>query len=137
LLNTLQASSMLPHFAYMLTKLLPTKTSDSKPLWLMSWWTHLPSSIATMLAHAFSTPTKVTESGTHLPVAFVEIVQVPSALAHISHVPLSWCSKWPHFEMASCWTLQASSMLPHFAYMSTNLLPTKTSHSQLVWTSCL
>jgi Mg2+/citrate symporter len=31
-LNALQASSMLPHFAYMLIKLLPTKASNSQPL---------------------------------------------------------------------------------------------------------
>ncbi len=35
----------------------------SHPLWTISSWTHLPSSIATMLAHAFSTPTKVTAFG--------------------------------------------------------------------------
>jgi hypothetical protein len=29
----------------------------------------------------------------HLPVAFVEIVPVPSALGHISHVPIKWHSK--------------------------------------------
>jgi len=54
LLKTVQTSSRLPHLAY--TKLLPTKTSASKPLWMMWWWTRWPSSSATTLAHAFSTP---------------------------------------------------------------------------------
>jgi hypothetical protein len=35
LLNTLQASSMLPYFTYMSTKLVPTKTSESHPLWMI------------------------------------------------------------------------------------------------------
>jgi hypothetical protein len=34
LLNTPQASSRLPHFAYMSTKLFPTKISDLQPLWM-------------------------------------------------------------------------------------------------------
>jgi hypothetical protein len=42
------------------------KTSSSKPHWIICWWTHLPSLIATMLAHAFSTPTKVTEYASHV-----------------------------------------------------------------------
>jgi hypothetical protein len=37
LLNTIQTSSTPPHFAYMSTKLLLTKTSDSKPLWSICW----------------------------------------------------------------------------------------------------
>ncbi len=43
-------------------------------------------------------PNKYQSLAAHLPVAFVKIVQVPSALACISHVPISWCSKWPHLE---------------------------------------
>ncbi len=63
LLNTLQASSRLPHFAYLSTKLFPTKTSDSQPLWMSCSWTSLPSSSAPKPAHAFSNPTKVNLSG--------------------------------------------------------------------------
>jgi len=48
LLITLQASSMLPHFAYMSTKLFSTMTSDSQPLWMICSWAHLASSRATM-----------------------------------------------------------------------------------------
>jgi hypothetical protein len=58
--NTLQASSILPHFAYMSSKLVPTKTSDSHPLWMIYSWAHLSSSMVTTLAHAFSTATKLT-----------------------------------------------------------------------------
>jgi hypothetical protein len=43
LLNTLQASSMLPHFAYMLTRLQPTMTSESNPLSMICSWARLPS----------------------------------------------------------------------------------------------
>jgi hypothetical protein len=41
LLNSLQASLMLPHFAYLSTKLLPTKTSDSQPFKMICSWTCL------------------------------------------------------------------------------------------------
>jgi len=40
----------------------------------------------------------------HIPVTFVGIVPVPSALAHISHVQISSRSKWPHHVTASYWT---------------------------------
>ncbi len=63
LLDTLPASSVHPHFAYMSTKLVPTKRSESHPLQMICSWAHLPSSNAPMLAHAFSTHVKVTESG--------------------------------------------------------------------------
>ncbi len=73
----------------------------------------------------------------HLPVAFVEIVPVPSALVHISHVPKSLHSKWTFWDSCtSLNTLWASSMLPHLAYMSTKLLPTKTSALQPLWMIC-
>ncbi len=82
LLNTLQASSMLPHFAYMVTRLLPTTLSDSQLLWIICSWAHLPASSPTSLAHAFRTPTKVTWSGCN-----------PSCCIHQEHfqclIPLS------------------------------------------------
>ncbi len=65
-LNILQASSMLPHFAYMSTMLLHIKTIESHAGSMVYLWTHLLSSSATMLAHAFNTPTKVIESS-HTP----------------------------------------------------------------------
>ncbi len=57
------SSSILnaPTFCIYVQKILPTETSDLKPLWMIWWWTHLPSSRAAKLAHAFSTPTKETE----------------------------------------------------------------------------
>ncbi len=90
-LNTQWASSMLPDFAYMSIKLFPKETSKSHPLWMICSWAHLPSSRALKLAQP--------------PVAFVEIVPVPCALNHISHVPISWLSNWLQFKVASCWTL--------------------------------
>ncbi len=106
LLKTLQTSSMFPHFAYMSTNLLPTKTSESHLLSTIHSWTHLPSSSASVLAHAFNAPTKVIKSGhrwTHI--AFVEVVPVPSTCAHISYIPITWWSKSPHLKMASFWTV--------------------------------
>ncbi len=115
--NTFQASSMLLHVAHMSTKIFPTKTSNSQPFWMSFSSANLPSSRATMLAHAFSTPTKVTEFGhPHFPVAFVEVVPLPSALALISYVPISWQSKWPHFEMATCWTLSKHPQGSHILH---------------------
>ncbi len=54
LLNNLQASSMLPHFAYMSTKLLPTKTSNSQRVWTSCLWTSLPSSNVRKAAQCFN-----------------------------------------------------------------------------------
>jgi hypothetical protein len=96
---------------------------------------HLLSSIATMLAHAFNTPTKVIEFGC-----------TPCIYRNSSN---AFCP-WPHFtwpnimvvQETTFWdgiflnTLQTSSMFPHFAYMSTKLSPTKTSNSQPFWLIC-
>ncbi len=107
LLNTLQASSRLPHFAYMSTKLLPYKD-----IWLQTTLKDLVMYICalfkcnhtgTFIQHPHEKQPSLIENP---PVAFVKIVPGPSSLACISHVPILWrCSKWPHFEMASCWTL--------------------------------
>ncbi len=59
LLNALQVFSMLPHFAYMSSKLLPIKTSDLQPVWMSCSRTSMPSSSAPKPGHAFSNPTKV------------------------------------------------------------------------------
>ncbi len=75
-----------------------------------------PTSITITLAHAFSTPTRVTESGCTPHVAFVGIVPVPSVLPHISHVPLSQRSKLPCCEMASCWTLSKHPPCSHILH---------------------
>ncbi len=115
-----------PHFAYLSTKLLPTKTSDSNPLWMICWWTHLPSSSVTMLAHAFNNPTKVTESG-HTPSCCI----CRNSSSAFCPCPYFACSNTLAFQVTTFWdTLQASSMFPHFAYMPTKLLHWKTS-----WTS--
>ncbi len=53
----------------------------------------------------------------HVPAAFVQIVPMPYALAHISHVLISLYSRIPHFLMASCWTL--SQHLPCFHILHT------------------
>ncbi len=59
LLNTLQASSMLPHLAYMSKRLLLTRAFDTKSIPIICLWAHLPSSSPSTLAQAFRTPTKV------------------------------------------------------------------------------
>ncbi len=109
----------------------------SHPLWTISSWTHLPSSIATMLAHAFSTPTKVTAFG-----------RTPSCC--ICWNSFSAFCPWPHLtclnimvvQVTTSWygilscTLRASFMLLHLAYMWTKLYPRKTSTSQPLWIIC-
>jgi hypothetical protein len=62
---------------------------------------------------------------THLPVSFVEIVPVPSALAYISHVPISWCSKWPQLEMVTYWTLPSILKAPTFCIHVNKAIPHK------------
>ncbi len=122
LLKTLQASSMLPHFAYMSSKLLPTKTSESHPCSTICWWTHLPSSRATILAHAFSTPKKARESGCTL--SFCICWNSSSTFCPCLDFT---CANIMAFQVTTSQdgilsnTLQDSSMLPHFAYMSTKL----------------
>jgi len=61
--NTLQASSILPHLAYLSTRLLPTWTFDSQPLWVTCVCMPLPSSCALKFAHTMSTQTEVRLSG--------------------------------------------------------------------------
>ncbi len=87
-LNILETSSMLPHFAYISTKLLHIKTFESHPHSMICLWTHMPSSNATMLAHAFNTPTKVIDSS-HTPFCCIchNIVPMFFAFTHISLVP--------------------------------------------------
>jgi hypothetical protein len=102
-LITLWASSMLLHFAYMSTRLHPTKTSKTHPHWMICSWAHWPSSSQTTLAHAFSTPQKCQSLVIHLPDAFVKIVPVTSGLVHISHVPI-----WLH--LTSWWHLIEHSL---------------------------
>jgi hypothetical protein len=104
LLNALWASSMLPHWVYMSTKLLPTNTSESHPLPTTSSWVHMPSSSVQLHWHMYSQPpTKVTMAGhTQSCCNLLKWIQCLCVLAHISHVHISLHSKWPHLEMASC-----------------------------------
>jgi len=66
---------------------------------------HLASSRATMLANAFSTPTNITEFGHISSCCICWNNSIAFHLCLHSHVPISWQSKLPHFEMVSCWTL--------------------------------
>ncbi len=114
------------------------KTSDSKSLWMTCWWTYLLFSIATMVAHAFSTPTKVTEFG-HTPSCCI-CWNSSSAFCPWSNFtcPNIMAVKVSTFRDGILLnTLQACSMLPHFAYMSKQATPRKTSDLQPVWISCL
>ncbi len=61
--NTLQASSILPHLAYLSTRLLPTWIFESQPLWVTCVCMPLPSSCALKFAHTLSTQTEVRLSG--------------------------------------------------------------------------
>jgi hypothetical protein len=65
-----------------------------------------PSSSVTTLAHAFNTPTKVTEFD-YTPSYCICQNSSHAFYPHLVHVPISWLSKWPHFEMAFCWTFSA------------------------------
>ncbi len=80
----------------------------------MSRWTHLPSSIATMLAHAFSTPTKVTESGC-TPSCCI-CWNSPSAFWPHFRCANIMVLQWPHFEMASCWTISKHPQCSHILH---------------------
>jgi hypothetical protein len=76
--------------------------------------------------------TKVNLSfGAYIGVAFVQIVLVTSALSYISHVPGDHISRW-HLVEKSPSILDPAT----FAYMSTKLLPTKTSEPYPVTMVC-
>jgi hypothetical protein len=107
------------------------KTSDSQPLWIICSWVSLPSFRATTPAHAFSTPPKVTRSGCK-----------PSSCIHWNNSsalcprPQFTCPNNMGFQQTTFRedillnTLQETSILPHLAYMSTKLLPTKVTNLQ-------
>ncbi len=139
LLNNLQASSMRPHFAYISTKLFPTKSSGfAIYFWMICSWAHLHTSRATMLAHAFSIPTKVTRFGRapsccicqnsssvfchcpHFTCPYIMVVQVTTSWDDIFlnalqawHILQVWHSKWPYHVMTSCWTLSKRPPCSH------------------------
>jgi hypothetical protein len=48
------SSWMLPHFAYLRTKLFTMKTFISKPFWMIWWQTHLPPSSVPRPTHALN-----------------------------------------------------------------------------------
>jgi hypothetical protein len=100
-------------------------TSESHPLWMICSWAHLPSSHETILAYAFSNLTKVWESGcTPSCCILLKYFQcLPPSFA-FSHVPISGRTKVTTSQDGILLnTHQASSTLPHFAYMSTRLHP--------------
>jgi len=57
-------------------------------------------------------------------------VEAFSSSRHPLDMCQSWCSKWPHLEMPSCCRISKHPpKFPHFAHMSTKLLPTKAPKS--------
>ncbi len=129
---------MLPHFAYMSMRLLPTKTSSSYPFWTICSWTHLPSSIATTLTHAPSTARKVLGTGCMPSCCICQ--KRSNALCPCPHFtyPRMTTFQETTLHVGILWnTLQASSILPHLANISTRLLPTQTFDSQPLWVTCL
>ncbi len=107
------------------------KNICSKPLWMICSWAHQPSSSATMLAHAFSTPTKVTKLGcTPSCWIFGNSAKCPFPLAafHMSQYhggPSDHILRWHLVEHS-----------PSLLNAPTRLLHTKTSDSQPLWMSC-
>ncbi len=88
---------------------------------------HLPSSRATMLAHAFSTPTNITEFGriSYCCICWNNSIAFPPLPAfHMSQYHGS-----PSYHILRGYLVEHSpsnqSRLPHFAYMSTKLHPNK------------
>jgi hypothetical protein len=87
LLNTLQASCTIPLFAYMYTKLLPTKTSDFQPPWMSYSWISLPSSIVLQRADTLN-HLNISEfcQESFVLIAFVGKAALLSQVAHPSHI---------------------------------------------------
>ncbi len=124
-----------PHFAYISTKPLPTKTetlNPKTPTTLNDLLMNTPAffGVAT-LAHAFSIPTKLREFCCTLSCYIYQ----NSFSAFCPSLQFKCPDIMPVQETTSSDgilsdTLQASSMLPHFAHRSSKLLLTKTSNSQ-------
>jgi hypothetical protein len=115
LLHTLQASSRLPHFAYMSMKLLPTKTSESYPLWMICSWAHLPSS-STTIQH----PHRKTEFG-----RTPSCCNCQNSSSAFCPCPHSTCPNIMAAQVTKVCllnTLHASSTLPHFEKASSGTL---------------
>ncbi len=128
LLNTFSASSMLPHVAYMSMRLLATKILDSWPHLMICSWTCLPMSSASILAHAFTTPTKVTGFCLTLSLCICwNSSNAFSASPHFTCPRIRLVQETTSRAGILLKTCCASSMLPHLAYMSTRLLATKIS----------
>jgi hypothetical protein len=97
-----------------------------------------PSSTKPALLQAHTRQTKVTSSGcTHSSPICSKCIRASLQCLCMANPPVVHSKGPHHVKKASCWTLlQASSMLPHFAYMSTRLLLTKTADSQLLLMIC-
>jgi hypothetical protein len=111
-----------PPCSYMLHTCQPSYYPPQRPqtpnhFWNVCTWTHLPSSSAIMLAHAFGTPQKSQSLAIRCPVAFVEIAPVNSTLT-----PHFTCPNAMAFQETTSQdgillkTVEASSMLPHFLH---------------------
>jgi hypothetical protein len=87
LLKTLQGSCMIQFFAYMYTKLLPTKTSNWQPLWMSCSWISPPFSIVLQRANTLN-HLNISEfcQESFLLIAFVGKATLPSQVAHPSHL---------------------------------------------------
>jgi len=98
----------------------PQKLPDSQTLWRIYSWAHLTLWSAPGLAHAWTAPVQNKQSlNAHLPVAFVEIVPMPVALACISHIPISWQFNWPHLNMDAL--VEHSLSIVHAPTLSINV----------------
>ncbi len=122
----------LPHFAYMSTKLLPTKTSESHPIWMICSWGHLSSSSITMQA-CMQHPTNGNKFDcTPLCCIFWNSSRVPSALTCISNAPSDHIWKW---YLVEHW-FPSILNTPTSGILSTKLLATKTFESHplsIIW----
>ncbi len=133
LLNTLQASSMLPQRHV-------NQASPHKDIWIPSTFNDLLMSTTAhfncnYIGTCIQNPHKSNRVWLHTFLAFVEIVEVPSSNAHILHVLIPWHSTWPHYMMASCRTLSKHPPCSR-KDISTKLFPTKTSDQQSLSMRC-
>jgi len=135
LLNTLQASSaMRPHFAWMKTKILPKKTSQSHdPLSMRCPWAHLccstepwwhvhlvqPQNLQDLVAHSLASLAKISSSAfcqcLHFTCTNIMVVQVTTFQDSVAS-----CCKIPSISLQNPWHLNNNLIVA--MYMSIKLL---------------
>jgi hypothetical protein len=106
------------------------QATPHKPLWMIRSWACLPSSSASTLAQAFSTPTKAPQSGcTPFCCIYLNSSNASHPCPHFTYPNIMAVQQTTLCDGTLVNALQAYSMREHLAYMLMRLQ----SHNQFQW----